>query len=215
MRDSDTDAFISSDLFIFFLFLLVWGTVQCSEIAHLFYWPVNEKINKRERQGNNCYDLCNFLFNHICLVDALWLWSLLTICKRLANFKLCLLLLVFVCCWIWFFFYFIRERVPLLCTNDDLNGMVFIQHSLKWPLLKNWAWAWNEIKKKTNNKKKRLAVEFVPSVTCSGWNAFVSKNVHNSCYLIFNVQGRLYLFFVKEIYSIHLSCKHIHSYRYT
>lgn len=76
----------------------------------------------------------------------------------------------------------------------------FIQHSLKWPLLKLSM----SLKKNIRHTHTQLNLCQLTSAACSGWNAFASKNVHNSYYLIstFRVD-----FLFKEI-LIHLSCRH-------
>lgn len=80
LRDSDTGAF-----FRMFIGLHIYS------------------LTETVKDSEQLQELCNFQLNHthisLCismLAGALWLWSLLTICKRWANSKL-FTLLVFVC----------------------------------------------------------------------------------------------------------------------
>lgn len=113
---------------ILVFFFLIFN-VSCFYGLHIYL------LTETVKDGNNWQDLCNFLLNHIYLAGALWLWSLFTIYKRWANFKLFTLLVLFT---LNFFCMNVSEWMAILnwCSCICTYTHTCMRHSLKWPQLK-------------------------------------------------------------------------------
>lgn len=170
-------------------YLFAWFGYRCNILRVLtglhIYLPT-----ETVKDGEQLQDLCNFLLNHtyvyVCLAGALWLWSLLTVCKRWANSELFTLLADF-------FFVYIEFRVWVSdCVSVFGNGYF---------ALISTATAQFEMTAVEIEHALEKNVEFVPTSkrfflfisVFAGWIAFMPKNVHNLSYFISMFRVESYL----------------------
>lgn len=151
-------------------FLLAWFGYRCIYFVSFFgwfgecsmfmdctfiYWPKRWKKKRWRRRaretGQQLYDLCNFLFNHICLVDALWLWIIIHYSQEVGQFQIV------------YFYWFCLAVQKLLWACARVRMAIWMAWSscTVWNdrCWKSRAWAWIERRRK---KQQPYTVKFVP-----------------------------------------------------